>query len=826
MKNKINAVLILGAIAASHLFTYCTISATHFQWLSRWNEPVGSNSLQFAIIFIVSALLTQLFIPSRRNMAVCGLMLIYLTYGVGAKAGLATAFFAYSSYTLGATILGNKRKRSVQVEDPLLQGLAGLTIWLACFYLLSLTHYNRRAIYMVVLAVPVVYTIPAALHTFRANIRNWWISPRDNSVIALLVCFLFFFTARYAFFPTVGYDDNALHLKTWTDLLYNHTRTVDLYNQIWSASPFTSDLLHGVISVLAGYDSRPALNIALLLVAIAALYRLAAITSMGKSSSHLMVCLFLTTPILIALLGGMQTELLFLALLGAASTVIAADSLNASRLLAFIAILSLLAATKLTGVVIVAFLFLTLVAHFRLDVWNLLKSQFKNPVTATYLIVLIFFAVFPYGFSWIKSGNPLFPLYNGYFKSPWFPSINFFDSHYVKGATLKNLYGMFFNTGDYYESANYVAGFQYLFLTPVSLFCIAFLPGARHFKWVLIPAALFGAVMYSSLQYYRYLAPILLSCSFMIGGLFLWFERRAPLALPVAWVLAGGFAIINLLMAPGICWYFSKAPEQQMTLQDKQSLIENIAPEQTLNTFMNQRFPGEGVLFEPGRPFGATLAARAWYTNWYSPEMGTAIQNVKTVGDLKTLVQRHPIHFAYTNSNTLWQSVDHPRKQRFVISYGSILSRYVTTYGEVLQQVGGTVLYRLHDHPVSYPAPVFNFAGQASALLPDIQAILKHDGALVARKQPKIVTVVPVAGQTTFRYTLDLLCPAAGATYIAQINWRDQPPYYRQISCDQPLLHFVDAGVIPNGTSAGYVYVSQTDDVNPVFVKALKIELK
>ena len=79
---------------------------------------------------------------------------------------------------------------------------------------------------------------------------------------------------------------------------------------VWALAPFTTDLLHAVVSLVAGGDALKALNLALLALLARQIWSIAARFGLTDRDRLLVVTLFASTPMLGFRLGTLQTELL------------------------------------------------------------------------------------------------------------------------------------------------------------------------------------------------------------------------------------------------------------------------------------------------------------------------------------------------------------------------------------------------------------------------------------------------------------------------------------------------------------------------------------
>ena len=69
-----------------------------------------------------------------------------------------------------------------------------------------------------------------------------------------------------------------------------------------------------------------------------------------------------------------------------------------------------------------------------------------------------------YAYAWARTGNPIFPLMNDIFHSPYWPRVAFYDHRYVGHLAPGMLYGMTFDTGHYLEAWPGALGFVFIAL--------------------------------------------------------------------------------------------------------------------------------------------------------------------------------------------------------------------------------------------------------------------------------------------------------------------------------------------------------------------------
>lgn len=316
--------------------------------------------------------------------------------------------------------------------------------------------------------------------------------------------FLLTYIATYSFFPTIGHDENVVHLSVWTQLSNNHFFKIDPVVQIWSAAPNTVALIHGIISLLVHTDAKGSLNIVIFLFISLGVFQLLRNLGIAKNDNLTLCTLLISTPLFAFLLTGLQTDL-FIGLMLLVVTISLVSSQDdffpyaTSALMASALALS----AKLPGLLIAA---PALIAVIVISIKN---NQIKRVSLKTGLIILIAatLAFWPYTRAYYYTGNPVFPLYNEIFKSSFFEPVNFIDLRWHHGANIASFIGIFFESSKFLEATNnYIGGFQYFLLALISIFFVLFFK-VRKFYIIVLIAFCYLIPMFVSLQYIRYFLP-------------------------------------------------------------------------------------------------------------------------------------------------------------------------------------------------------------------------------------------------------------------------------------------------------------------------------
>lgn len=740
-----------------------------------------------------------------------GLLTLHFMVATGLLASLSTLLF------FGAcTLVGRCFAQWLLSDDevPLVASLCiGLGLYLALFGLLIHFPVNSRALYLSLLLTPfaVVLLTGKASHYGqrlwqRVDLMGHAIQ-RSSYWQWILLLVVLGYVARHAFYPSLAYDDNALHLRLWTELTFLRRAAFNVESQVWVVAPFAVDLLHAVISVIAAADARAPLNLLLLVVLLQQTWQLLGHFLSSSTHKTLLLLLFASTPMLGHLLLTLQTEFM-LALLSTIALNLVLDMPArwlSSHTLALLAIAALCCAIKLPG----ALLGLLLLAS---ALWKLLTARsdtlLQHLNARIMLLVLFYIAVLAivafnsYLTAWRLTGNPVFPLYNAVFQSPLYELENFEDARWIKGFSLANYWNMFFTTSEYFEAFDFVAGFQYLLLLPLALLAFWHLPARRQYLLVLLPMLGFGLVMFANTQYWRYLFPVVPLASVLLAALL----SRATVATSPLWARAAPvFALVSCLLLnlhfyPGVNWLFVEPPLKALNAESRALLEAQYLPIRTATRYINATHPNARVLYPFEAPLGATLYGDPYYLiPWYAPARFRKANAIHNEDDIAQLFVEEGI------SQVLWDtSVQHvPGSRQWML--GQFLSRR----GIPEFQAGPVISYSVTSSDLPY-TEYFTLAtpqqATAQALLLTGESGLEVHGARYAR------------------YSATFDCGTTSGYFIAQVNWSDGSAYYRPIACSNTPVRFAEAIPVPANVERADIYISVLDTPQAT-VPALSLEM-
>jgi hypothetical protein len=494
--------------------------------------------------------------------------------------------------------------------QPLFALLAGLAVLAAVVGWLLPLPVHHWWLYLPLLAGIVAWRrhelrshASACLEGLRAAIAA---SPRAAAVAVLALGVV----STGTWLPTMHFDDLAYHLGIPWQLMLHGRYALDPTHQVWTLAPWAGDVLQAIPQVLSHAEARGPLNLFWLLATSAALWRLGCVIGLTPTMRWAALALFASLPLTAALLGGMQTETPATAILAAfALLVIGDDSENfrARRLATGAVLFGMLWALKpIHGV---AALPLLLLSACRL------RLPLVAPLAGA-LALGMAIAGSSYAYAWWVAGNPVLPLFNDVFGSPYFASTRFYDNRWASGLGPDLPWRLTFATDQWMESWPGGVGFLTVLLVGAWLLALA-TRNARRLAIVGVAAFVLPLVI---VQYARYAHPgMVLLAPALALALQQWLPRRQAVALVALTCLA------NFAFQANAHWFLRTGAVKWslLALTRDDPMFERYTPERLAVARIRESSPKATVLFLHV-PFHAELAGQGRTVSWYAPTMSAA----------------------------------------------------------------------------------------------------------------------------------------------------------------------------------------------------------
>lgn len=508
---------------------------------------------------------------------------------------------------LGAVAVGTLLPR-VPGTTPLLRMICGLGLlagvagWLLPFPVHHAGTWGLGlASLLVWRRVPVGQDLYDLATSFREAVQE---APRT----AFWVCLLAFVATSPAWLPVRMADDVSYHLGlVWELMQFGHAR-FDIGTQVWTFAPWSSDALHAVVSVIAGEETTGFLNCAWLLATAWLVRGLARTLALPPVLAWLAAAAYLSLPMSHMLAGSLQVESATPALFACVATLLLARTPPGRAPLWLLAVFAgtLLGMKVSNGLLLLPFF-----------IWWLLQWRgalpWRDMPVALGLGLLAGGSSYAYG--WALIGNPVMPLLNAVFDSPWYLQENFLDTTWTQGLGWDLPWRLVFATPTFHEGGRVGAAGVLLVALLGGLALALHDLRTRALALATLAAA---ALLLSQIQYLRYLQPLMpMMVVLMFAGL-----AGTPAAgrtRALAGVMTGLVALQFILLPTG-SWLLMGRSLRVLASEGRDMALMHSVPERLLaRHFREIAAPGDFLLFAHSTNTAiAELPRQSAAVSWHS----------------------------------------------------------------------------------------------------------------------------------------------------------------------------------------------------------------
>ncbi len=435
-----------------------------------------------------------------------------------------------------------------------------------------------------------------------------WRNAVDASPRAAALCVMLLGLASTAcWLPAMQMDDLTYHLGLPTQLMRHAGYAPAPEYQIWAFAPWAGDVLHGIASVLSRREAHGAVNALWLVLAAGAAWSIASSLRAGIVERWAALALFASLPPLVWIAAGMQTELAATAVTLALVAVIVADA--PGRLWAGTALFAGLFALKLVhGMAAWPLLLYAGWKHWPRWPWRRLAPA---------ALIFAALALSSYAQSWLATGNPVLPVFNSLFQSPYFPAEPFSDPRWHAGFTPDLLWRLTFDTDRYVEGWD--GGFGFLLIALSGLWLLQLLrPGRRALMFAVTATVLLPLM---PMQYARYAFPgIALLAVLLPAGAEAAIGRRLLQGLVI------GVCALNLAYQANASWLHHSAALKRTIRSggNADAILPAYVPERLLLQRVPHTADAIVLATDPARGFIAELGGRGRTVSPHDPSLAAA----------------------------------------------------------------------------------------------------------------------------------------------------------------------------------------------------------
>lgn len=539
------------------------------------------------------------------RMPLTRVLLLLLLAAAGGMLGLPNTV-SLVVLALFATALGTLVVPTAAADRGLLSLSIGLCVLAAAIGWLLPFPVHETPVYWAAAAAAIWWrraSLMAFLRQGLSDLQAVLDASRVASFSALVVAGI---AAIPAVLPLLGYDDQAYHMRLPWQLAGLGYFRMDVQSQVWSVAPWAGDALTAALAKLSSQPPGGGINLLWLPIALAAVFGLTRQFGAGPRLAWWSVALYASLPFTGYLTGTLQTELPSTALLGLLCLVVAraGPAPDATRFRLVLLLLSGLAAFKTSNAIIV----------IPASVWLLCKWRGRLPLAGMVpsVTIALFIAGSSYAYGAYLTGNPVLPLFNGVFHSPYFGNANFYDRTWSSGFTATLPWKILFDTTKYGEVWDGAAGFSMLLLCGAWVLAVA----KRETRGFALVAAASWLLPLLVIQYARYAYPgMLLMASAGVLGLAA-LERRVWIDLALMLVV-----VVNVIFQANAHWILRSGYVMQALEGRRAQAIETIVPEIGMSRFVRDELPADArvVLPSAARPYTAEMPEKAFTVAWYDP---------------------------------------------------------------------------------------------------------------------------------------------------------------------------------------------------------------
>jgi len=571
------------------------------------------------------------------------LMSVLMVGGAGLGGAAAPLVLLISSLALGDLLTRSSSRCADQhaTIHVLVATVSGLCLWSLVIWALAHFRVNYPLVYAVVLGLP-IFLDHKGLARFGRQLPAWAGDPRQAEVSAgsfFMACLglgVLLIHLTVSMWPEVGADALGMHLDVAARMDWKHSFDFDIHRQVANLLPYFSNWLFAAAYLLGGESAAKLTNGLFFLLSAAGCWELVK-RYCQPGWAWLAVAIYAATPLCLATSFTLFPENTMI-LASVVLWLAIADLDRAESLRWYCAVAVLMAFPILIKV---SGLFLAVGAALPLAI-SVAKNRgiFGICRLAIWLAPLVFLVSFPpYLYAWCRTGNPVFPFYNGIFHSPYYPPMNFVDTRWIGHCNWAILYQMTFLSDWFGEAAPGAIGIHYLLLAPLAL-----VAGIRIWNrtiWAGLGMLLvYAAGVLLFVQYMRYLLPIA-PMVVVMGVLAIEKATLGSRIRPAVFCLLLALCGLDLLLLPTGYWALrGMRLGTAFSPRSRTDYVRRIAPTRLAVAGINATTGELSRVGFLGHWYGAGLHGEPFYGVWYNQEFCSELGQVATARDVLALIDK------------------------------------------------------------------------------------------------------------------------------------------------------------------------------------------
>ena len=558
---------------------------------ARSLETLSISVLALAVGFVASRLLRMTLAT-----AIASIFAIAAIWFVGVLPILSVLLMSAAALSVGYAITGDRSQ-----VLPLIVGLSvisGTVGWLLPFPL----HYRFVYFLLFLFLAAIQRRRLVALTSDFAH--AWQSAARESPRLFAFAVLAVGLASTVCWLPTVQFDDLAYHLALPAQLFELHYYRMDVQSQVWALAPWSGDIVQAIAQILAGTESRGAVDALWLLLIAMLTWNLTIRLSAQPSARYFAVALVASQPLTASLVGGMQAELPATAVtLALALSVLQSERPPNFRDAATFAIIAGFLLALKTG-------FIAIVVP--LAVWSWCSTRWTPRLFVAGLIIMLIVCGSSYMYATLITGDPFFPLFSDLFHAQYAANV-MNDSRWTAPVGASIPWGLTFHTDQFFEGWDGAAGFSMLGLIGAVIVALF----ARSTRWLAACGIFAFLAAISTVHYFRYAYPALI---LLVPATVVAFAAFAPTR--VSMILFSSLIVLNLAYQSTANWTLHVGGvKHRLIHRNSVAETERYAPHRSLVRIARDH-PEAIVLFSsPEEPFVAEMAGRGFTVSHYDPEL-------------------------------------------------------------------------------------------------------------------------------------------------------------------------------------------------------------
>ena len=561
---------------------------------------------------------------------------------------ICTIFFLYSSFSFGKLLNFSFKSNETDFLPSYLLG-AGVYAFLIGIFVHFRINYNL--FYFIFLSIPVLvshFLDKKSLDYayFASQFRNLVQLKSDTKFLDLIIStfiFLYFFVALL---PELGWDALWQHLFVASYVDSHHFWSFDPSFYVLSVIPMLGDWFFTLGYLLAGETGSRLINFTFIISILLILRDFVLYIKGDEGAVKWAILFFLITPLTFTEGTTLFVESVWATFLLSAVLFFLKFCEDCKKNRPYFYLTSFLLGLAMNDKLLTIFFLLPLLL---LLVYN--YRVFKNLTTLDFIGPIILFVLigsFPYLNAWVIAKNPIFPFYNEFFKSPYYPPVNFSDSRWPPTFSLSLPFKMTFESNKFIESSagSSAIGFQWVFLfLPLAplIFCLE--QRKKIFYLLFIGLLSFSLIFCGVEAYFRYIYPSLLIFLPYLGIQISYMLKIKSSLRAIFFISLSAAIFLNILFLTSTSMYPDFPLKSVLNKKNREAYLYQRLPVRLTVSYLNNINVKNSPVALFSDPYVAGLNSEVLYMDWTNFKFQNEIINANSEAEMKSLLLSYGVEF-------------------------------------------------------------------------------------------------------------------------------------------------------------------------------------